>query len=298
MSARMPRLGIITLQRKPPDALNWMRYHVDVGVHNFYIWLEDSDDLETVLKTHAAKLQKEKKTPIKVYVEIGKVDRKKEDNYTDLMTRQQSFVNNMITRARADGVDWVFHIDDDELLHPRSHNDWRAVLGEVTPECSSVHITNWEGFSPEQPQSSWITDSGVRYMTSQCKHLYAAYTNGKSASKTTMGQAANGPHHFRGGKECELNEEAGVVLHHDSLALGPDDLPPKIWHEKNVLRAHSDMSKVPFEAAKESVTAVLSGDKQLQQQVWEKYRSQRGARFAACPFTSQEQLPSHSYGSR
>jgi len=211
-----PKLGIITLQRKPPDALTWMRYHVDVGIQNFYIWLEDTDELEPVLKSFGAQLQREKKMPIVVYVEIGRVNRSTEDNYTDLMTRQQNFVNKMITRARQDGVDWVFHIDDDELLHPRSHRDWRSVLSEVKPECSSVHITNWEGFSPEQPTGSWITDAGVRYMTSKCKHLYAAYSNGKSASKTSVGQQAHGPHHFRGGKECELAEDTGVVLHHDS----------------------------------------------------------------------------------
>ena len=41
----MSKLGIVSLQRKPPDVFSWIRYHRDVGITYFYIWLEDSDDL-------------------------------------------------------------------------------------------------------------------------------------------------------------------------------------------------------------------------------------------------------------
>jgi len=286
-SAAPQKLGIVSLQRKPPDVLGWMQYHVDVGINHFYIWLEDSDDLKPVLERAARKMG------VSMYVELGHVNRSTEDNYSDLMSRQTQFVNRMLGKSRGDGVDWIFHIDDDELLHPRSGDSWKDVLAKVDPKCSSIHMTNWEGYSPAQPSGPWLEDSGVRYMTSTCKHLYAAYTNGKSATRTSAGQQSHGPHHFRGGKECELPESEGVVLHHDSLAMSPDDLPPKQWYEKNILRAHSDMSKIPFDAAIESVKAVKSGSAADQRRVWEKFRSQKGQQFKSCPDTVGVQLPSY-----
>ena len=285
----MSKLGIVSLQRKPPDVLNWIRYHRDVGITHFYIWLEDSDDLVPVLQQAA------RDYGVQMYTEIGKVDRAAEDNYSDLMTRQKNFVNRMLEKGRKDGVDWLFHIDDDEVLHPRSDASWADVMKKVAPSCASVHMTNWEGFSPAQPAGAWLSDSGVRYMTSTCKHLYAAYTNGKSASRTTRGQTSWGPHHFSGGKECELSEADGVVLHHDSLAMGPEDLPPKTWVEKNLLRAHSNMASIPFEAAKESVKAVTSGSPAAQAYTLERFRSQKGERFQSCPVTESVQLPSYGY---
>jgi len=286
MAAR--RLGVVSLQRNPPDPIGWIKYHRDVGITDIYIGLEDSDDLKPVLEKAGRDLG------VNVYAEItSKVDRNGEDNYHDIMGRQNKFVNKMLEKSRADGVEWLFHIDDDELLHPRAGTSWADVMAKVDPSCVSIHMTNWEGFSPAQPVGSWLEDSSVRYMTSSCRHLYAAYANGKSASRPVKGQAAWGPHHFSGGKECTLSEEDGVVLHHDSLAMSSDDVPPKKWYEKNVLRIGSDMSKIPFAATKESVEAVVSGSSSEQQRVWEKFRSQKGSQFQACALTESLQLPTY-----
>ena len=290
------KLGIVSLQRQPPDPFGWVRYHASVGVTNFYIWLEDSDELKPQLEAQADQLTSEMGVPVHMYAEIGrKVDRTTENNYFDILDRQQAFVNRMITQARADGVDWVFHIDDDELLHPRSKATWPEVLQKVDPKCASIHMTNWEGYSPAQPSSPWLTDDAVRYMPSACSHLFAAYANGKSASRTVKGQEAWGVHHFHGGKECELAEKEGVVLHHDSLAMGPVDMPPKAYIEKNRLRITSDMAKIPFSFTHESVAALKSNDMDTLKEVWMKYRSQEGERFKKCKHTETAQLPSHSW---
>ena len=207
------------------------------------------------------------------------------------MTRQRDFVNASLVRARTDGVDWLFHIDDDEALLPRSHGTWADVLRQVAPSCASIHVTNWEGFSPDTPAGPWLTDPGMRYLDGRCAHLYAAYANGKSASRTVYGQSAHGPHHFTGGKECELDTADGVVLHHDSLAMHARDTPAAAWLEKNKLRLTSDLSKIPFEATKASVEALRSGDAQAQRDTWIKYRSQAGERFQACQFPVSVTMP-------
>lgn len=292
------RVGIISSQRRPPDAFDWMRYHVDVGIDAFYIIFEDTPDVPDQLHMHAAALTREKGRAITLYTETRAVDRTKEDNYTDLMTRQANWVDRMVAKAHADGVEWVFHIDDDEVLYPGSHNarsTWPQILQAVPPSCSSLHLQNWEAFSPSQVKSSWLTDDGVRFLPQKCAHLFSAYTNGKSGSRTVPGQRSKGPHHFQGGMECELKPEQGVLAHFEALAMTPNDLPPQRWVEKNLLRVNDDKSRIPFESVHASIAAVASGDADVMHKTWVKYRSVDGDRFKACPMPMDLQLPSRDY---
>lgn len=293
------QIGIISSQRHPPDPYNWMRFHVETGITAFFITIEDTPDLGPNMTKWASELSGMYNKQVKVYYEnASPIDRSKEDNYGDLIKRQQTRVDHMMQVARDHGVEWVFHIDDDELLYPGSKtamSTWPEVLGRVSSSCASVHLHNWEAFSPEAPKGSWITDPGVRYLPQSCGKFFAAYGNGKSASRTSVGQTSWGPHHFRGGKECPMKESEGVVLHHEALAMGPGDLPPQRWVEKNRLRANDDMSKIPFPATHEAVRAVSSGDEQTMRGTWTKFRSVAGEKFRACPTPVSLPLPSHSW---
>ena len=293
------RLGIVSSQKNPQDPKNWVRFHVDVGIYAFYLVIEDTPELGPMLTAYAAELSPRTGNRVTVYFEDApSIDRSKEDNYTDLMSRQQERVDRMIAKARGDGVDWVFHVDDDELLYPGSKqaiSTWQDVLGELPSSCKSVHIQNWEAFSPVTPKSSWATDAGVRYLPRACAGQFAAYANGKSATRTVAGQQFHGPHHFRGGKECELDESKGVVLHHEALAMSGDDVPPERWVQKNLLRVDDDLTKIPFVATHDAIHAVKSGQASLMEETWKKYRSMGGERFAACKTPVQLNLPSYKY---
>jgi len=41
----------------------------------------------------------------------------RQGNYWDLMDRQERHVRRSLRHAHRDGLDWLFHVDDDELLH-------------------------------------------------------------------------------------------------------------------------------------------------------------------------------------
>ena len=293
------RIGIISSQKNPQDFKTWIRYHVDVGIEAFYICIEETPALGPAMTAYAQELSALTGKNVTVYYEnAAPVDRSKEDNFTDILGRQQERVNRMLVRARNDNFPWVFHLDDDELAYPgttKQISTWQEVLGGVDKSCASIHITNWEGFSPENPSSSWGTDSGVQYLTRECAHHFAAYANGKSASRTLETQSAHGVHHFTGGKECELPEKSGVVLHHESLAMHANDVPPVRWQEKHLLRAKDDMSRIPFPATHDAVKAVVSGDARLMEETWKRYRSVTGEKFKACKTPVQLSLPSHFY---
>lgn len=293
------RIGIISSQKNPQDFKTWLRFHTDVGIESFYISIEETPELGPAMVEYARELSLQSGKRVEVHFEDAPpVDRSTEDNFTDILSRQQERVNRMLVRARNDGVEWVFHVDDDELAYPgttKTISTWADVLDAVPKTCASIHLQNWEGFSPASPVSSWGTDPGVRYLPRACAHHFAAYANGKSASRTVEGQFAHGVHHFRGGKECELPESSGVVLHHEALAMHPNDLPPQRWVEKNLLRAKDDMSKIPFVATHDAVKAVQSGDAELMEKTWTRYRSVTGEKFKACETPVQLVLPSYFY---
>lgn len=294
------RIGIASSQRLPPDPCHWIRYHVDMGVEAFYIIFEDSPGYADALKAYVAGLARDTGKNLTLYTEERSVDRASEDNYTDIMGRQDAWVNKCLKRARSEGVDWLFHIDDDEILYagkPTAISTWPEVLETVAPSCAAIHMQNWEAYSPEQPTGPWLSDAGVRFMpASTCGHLFAAYGNGKSGSRTLESQRSYGPHMFKGGKTCELSPDKGIVAHFEALAMGPEDVPPVRWVEKNKLRIKDDLSKVPFVATKDAVAAVKSGDEQQMMETWRKYRSVTGSRFKACPNPIGLALPSHHYG--
>ncbi len=290
MEATKTLVGIATLQRRPLDARSWMRYHKDVGVSHFYFWLEDSpEDLARVYDIG-------EEFGVTVYAEAApSVDRSCEDNYLDLMTRQEAFVNRMIRKARIDGVDWLFHLDDDELLYV--HDDGRAivnVLDSVSPSFDCVHFKNWEGFSPSRISASWYKDRGVRYLPCSCSNAFSAYSNGKSATRTKVGQRFYGPHHFTG-REFKMAENTAVVLHHDGLAMSEKDVPPELWVRKNTLRIKSDLSKIPFKSTHDAVKALVSKDPSKIWNAWKKHRSQDGAMFKLCKEPRALNLLSYEY---
>lgn len=303
-----PRVGIVSSQRQPADPFTWLKVHVDAGITAFYIMFEDSGDLPEQMKqfvTETLQRTQPKRAPSLVfYYETRDVDRSKEKNYHDLMDRQQAWVNKALAIANKDGVDWVFHIDDDEIAFPgnsKGMRTWPQVLQEeLDPSCMSVHVQNLEAFSAPKPTAPYFRDPTVRYLPRDCAHLYAAYANGKSASRTVSPQSAHGPHYFGPGKTCELSTDKGAVGHFEGLSMGTDDtVPPARWVEKNRLRIGNDMSKIPFQATIDGVAAVQSGDPDTMRRVWEKYRTTDGARFKECKLPSVAlPLPSHKYRDR
>ena len=295
------QVGIVSSQRLPPDPFNWMRYHVDVGISAFYIVFEETPDVPEGMAEYAAQLTAALGRRILFYWERRDVDRAREDNYMDLMTRQRQWVDRMVAKARSDGVAWLFHVDDDELLYPGDTSKdaistWPEVLAAVPPSCASVHVDNWEAFSPESPASSWITDGGVRFLPQSCAGLFSAYGNGKGGTRTLAGQKSFGPHRFTGGKDCALAPTQGIVAHFEALAMGPGDVPSARWVEKNRLRLKDNLDNIPFIAARDSIAAVRTGDAQRMADTWAKYRSVTGERFQACSMPMQLTLPSHTYG--
>jgi hypothetical protein len=275
------RVGIVSVQRQPQDPYNWLALHVGKGISAFYIRFEDTPHGPAQFADILRDLGVADRVTLRAE-HAPAVDRAREDNYRDLQARQADWVNAAIRMAAADGVAWLFHIDDDELLTTPSAS-WAEVLRAVPASCDGVHLTNWEAFAPTAPTASAFVDPGVRVLGSECAHLYSAYGNGKAATRVTASAAARGPHHFTG-RECELPAAEGVVVHYEALpAHANDGNPPARWVAKHMLRAKDDTTTIPFPSTREAIAAAAAGDTGALAAVYRKYRTTDGERFRACP---------------
>lgn len=102
-SSKKPRIAIATMMRKPIDLPLWLKHHRTLGINLFFIRLEDSPGWEDYLHSQ----------PDVIY-EIGQSEI---NNYLTQQHRQINFVNQTIKKCKQKNIQWLFHIDSDELLN-------------------------------------------------------------------------------------------------------------------------------------------------------------------------------------
>jgi hypothetical protein len=230
---RIPRCAIAGLMRRPIDLPLWLSYHRKLGVSRFYIRLEDSPGWTDYL------LQQPD-----VRLEVGSSD-KNGNNYETLMERQLSFVNQALQRwAPQDGVEWLFHLDADELLE----GDLAAALSSVPQNQTVGVLENYEAVYEGDENSCFAAKTFLRCKSSDC----VSYVNGKPVARVLAGVQLAGPHNFsyQGSLDAHtFPPEELRVLHFDSCTLGS-------WMEKfGHLAVQNRDNNIPFPYYRESIAA-------------------------------------------
>jgi hypothetical protein len=230
------KLAIAALMRKPIDLMLWLEHHRKAGVYRFYIRLEDSPGVAAFLKTQPD-------------VDFVEAESDPENNYTTLQKRQIAFVNEMLVKARADGVDWVFHTDVDELLE----GDLIGTLSALPAEIKVGKLQNAEAVYDEEEPTCFSAKKFIRCgeKGAPCK----AYVNGKGVGKTEEGVTLLGPHDFAykgqlGGPATQkIPFDSIHVLHYDSCTIGS-------WLEKfQHLSKAAKLQDIVFPYYKQSMEA-------------------------------------------
>lgn len=207
---KKPRIALITLMRAPIELPFWLEYYRDMGVTSFHVRLEDSPNWEKYLKQQADV----------VTLEIGK-SQPDTSNYHSLMERQKAFVNKVIAKCnRDDSADFVFHIDQDELL--KGTFDF---IPELSSDIKTLHLENAEAVYDPTTQNSACFEAN-RYARCSQGDRCRSYANGKAGGRAEQGVAFAGPHNFSyngqidGSFKHEVPFEKLHVLHFDSCTLG------------------------------------------------------------------------------
>ncbi len=257
--------GVGSLEQR---VLPWMQYHVEMGVTHFYVFYDGEDPkavealsslpFVTVL-TAKPELGADDEVQTRYAEHMGhkhsysSSDGSVEKSNELLMTKQTFAMNEGVRAGHADGMDWLLHIDSDELFVPRAHasipQSFEAVdAGEPTIRFMNLEA-QLEAGDVASPFLQVTLFRNHQYLTTKESHHYRStfkqgmneawtylYTNGKSAARLDdkTAPAAHGPHYWKasGDTDGEVRERwknhisnSSVILHY--AYSNPDELVSK-----------------------------------------------------------------------
>ncbi|XP_010525508.2 PREDICTED: uncharacterized protein LOC104803289 [Tarenaya hassleriana] len=241
-----PRICITTSTSAGLEqTLPWIFFHKTIGVSTFYLFVEGkaaSSNVSRVLETisgvkviYRSKELEEQQAKSRIWNETWLASFfYKPCNY-ELFVKQTLNMEMAITMARDAGMDWIIHLDTDELIHPSGTQEYslRQLLGNVPANVDQVIFPNYE--SSVERDDIKEPFSEVSMFKKNYDHLpndvyfgsykestrgnpnyFLTYGNGKSAARIQDHLRPNGAHrwhnYMKSPDEIKLDEAA--VLHY------------------------------------------------------------------------------------
>ena len=224
------KIGIVSMMYKPKNIDSWLEIHRKLGISHFYIRLEDTPELIDYLK----------KQP-DVTLEIG--GSTSGNQYRSLMDRQMKMMEDANQKGKNE-VDWLIHIDCDEILD----GNLKEII-DLPESVDTFWMQNHEAVYSSIPkskdtcfQAKYFKDCGKP--NSGC----VSYINGKGGSRVLEGIKVKGPHRYKGMKrEVKLNNV--IVKHFESCDF--DQYITKYQrYQKDV-----NLESIPFKYYRDSILA-------------------------------------------
>ncbi|EFH56190.1 predicted protein [Arabidopsis lyrata subsp. lyrata] len=227
------------------QTLPWIFYHKVIGVSTFYLFVEGtaaSPNVSRVLETipgvnviYRTRELEEEQAKSRIWNETW-LEKffYKPCNY-ELFVKQNLNMEMAITMARDAGMEWILHLDTDELVHPSGTREYslRNLLRDVPADVDAVIFTNYESSIERDDIKEPFTE--VSMFKKNFKHLprdvyygnykeatrgnpnyFLTYANGKSAARIQDHLRPNGAHRWHNYMKypnvMELGEAA--ILHY------------------------------------------------------------------------------------
>jgi hypothetical protein len=243
------KVAIVSMMRRPKDIDDWLEYHRAMGITRFYIRLEDSEELEEYLDGQPD-----------ITLEIGKSTGK--DEYKEIQTRQCKMVDDALKKAQEDKMDWLFHIDADELLDGDIDE-----LSRLSEKIRTVVMNNKEAVYKDIPRENDQCFTAVKFRDcSDANSGCVSYVNGKSGGRVAPDVTCFGPHRFRSNRaDAEEKTLDMKILHFESCDF--NTYKTKFKHV-----AKDPKSDIPFPYYNDSVAAAKKEDDKALEDVFRRYR--------------------------
>ena len=250
MSSYKYKIGIVSMMKKPKNIDTWLKKHRDLGIHHFFIRLEETPEIEKYLQSQDD-----------VYLQIGNSNG--DDEYKDIQSRQKKWVNETLKISRMFDCDWLIHIDADEILEgdlDSIHNLESHIrtfwIQNLEVKFNKVPISTDNCFSNEKKFINCsIKGSGC-----------VSYINGKSGGRTTFDVSIKGPHRMKSFIEIKPYKlDSLFVKHYESCDFD-------IYKQKFTNLSNKNSSKIPFRYYNESINAIKVNDDNKLYEIYEKYR--------------------------
>jgi len=254
------RVAVVMLSRRPPDLKLWLQYHIGhMGVDHVFMQVEDTPTFNATFESipHAfrQKVTVWRAAPM-TPVAGSAFEARPPDDYETLQRRQVSAMSLAKQACQQMGINWLLHIDDDELLYAPFHRPVGEILSAMPGGFDQAYIPNTEAVYPSADVRSCFSETSefnVNVFT------FNSYANGKAAVRASDVVAVPaGPHQWRDSQGHELpsihldREPFGpplMVVHFESCPFSRWE--DKFWELGNT--APSKVQQIPFRFYRESI---------------------------------------------
>ena len=200
-------IGISTTVKNPHQINDWIRYHLSIGFEKLYIVFDDeNEDTSLVTKNPNVQIFKNNAEWKQEISQLPNMDQFINET-KEVMSRQITNFTNVRSYAKKDNIDWLLHIDGDELFYPEDN----PVYGIFNVDADSITFQNYE-MIPRRDNYDNCFKQGVDFKV--YPGIFNAYSNGKSAVKVNSDAIIAGVHGFYGGKQH--TSPVGKILHYPS----------------------------------------------------------------------------------
>ncbi|GLT95887.1 hypothetical protein SLE2022_135440 [Rubroshorea leprosula] len=225
--------------------LPWIFYHKVIGVSTFFLFVEgkaSSPNVSKVLESipgvkliYRTKELEEQQAKSRIWNETWLANFFfKPCNY-ELFVKQSLNMEMAIVMARDDRVDWIIHLDTDELIHPAGTREYslRQLLSDVPGNVDMVIFPNYESsverHDIKEPFSEVsmfkknydhlpkdVYFGNYKEATRGNPNYFLTYGNGKSAARIQDHLRPNGAHRWHNYMKApnEFKLEEAAVLHY------------------------------------------------------------------------------------
>lgn len=250
-------VAIVLLSRRPADLRLWLAYHLDyMGVKHVFMDVEDTPLFDEAWQS-LSEANKKRVTIRKAVASTG--SGRPWDDYTTLQARQLAAMRRAKEACKDLGIEWLLHIDDDELLYVPTHQPIGEILAAIPAQKSQVYINNVEAVY----ESADVTGEECFAKTSMVNmnaHTFSSYANGKAAVRVSDKNAVPaGPHNWKTKNDHQLNSISFInktfgsplwLIHFESCPFSR--WVDKYWELGNTSPEH--ISKIPFPFYRQSIS--------------------------------------------
>jgi hypothetical protein len=203
-------IAICSLVRKPFNFDTWVDYHISIGVSKFLLSIEDTPNLKESIDKYGDLIEAE-------YISMDSKDKFYDRNYWTLMDRQKTFVTKSIERCKELSVEWLIHIDTDELLW--CGDSVLDLVNNVSKDIDYITVKNYEAvYTSDDLENPFLQTN--TFISSNM----TAYDSGKSIGRISTNLEFRGAHAFTG-QHQNIETKKAVVLHFESATF-------EKWFEK------------------------------------------------------------------
>ena len=197
--AARPRIAIVTTILHPdPSFPVWLEYHLQ-RVDRILIFMDDPSRAPIF-----EELVRDK--PVVLFNGSAIVPDMTPESR--LIWRQDANNNVAIRYARENHIDWLMHIDIDEIFYDQHNSTWQTL-----PNVGMVRFYNLEAVFLPYDIDNYFEDCRL-FKPHDGGLPFSAYALGKSAVRVTPNVYSSGPHEFTGydGEEVILRDP--IILHY------------------------------------------------------------------------------------